>query len=202
MTTSDHYIFPYPRGILLPLLRLPIYLYRAGMTVILDIMHVMILTTHGRRSGTPRYTPIEYRRHGSKIYVISAWGKETHWYKNLCENSGVTLALNGRVVPARATPVTSESESLLVLHLFRRPNPLVYDAILARLGRAHMLDVRTLPDISNQYTIVRFDIQPGEPELPAPPDDLRWLPFGAGFALVLFAAVWAVVLIGRAKEQR
>jgi deazaflavin-dependent oxidoreductase (nitroreductase family) len=44
---------------------------------------MMLLTTKGRKSRTLRDTPIGYFRIDGSIYVFSAWGKATNWYKNL-----------------------------------------------------------------------------------------------------------------------
>ena len=65
---------PYPQGLGRWLLRLPLLLYRLGLGWLANSFRLMVLTTWGRKSGLPRHTAIEYRAHGSKIYVISAWG--------------------------------------------------------------------------------------------------------------------------------
>ncbi len=177
---------PYPQGLGRALLRSPILLQRLGFGRLLDLFHIMILTTRGHRSGQPRYTPVEYRRHGRKYYVISAWGSRPHWFRNLSADANATLCQGKRTFAARAQVVESSSEALMVLHLFRRPNPLVYDAILARVGNVQALDPRQLPDLAHQYTIIRFDPQTEDPVLPSPPDDLRWVVWAAGvFGLLL-----------------
>jgi deazaflavin-dependent oxidoreductase (nitroreductase family) len=158
----------------------------------------MILTTRGHRSGQPRYTPIEYRRHGRKYYAISAWGSRPHWYRNLSADPNVTLCQGKRTFAAQARVIENSSEALMVLHLFRRPNPLVYDAILARLGQVQSLDPRLLPDLAHQYTIIRFDPQPDDPALPSPNDDLRWLVWVVSLAGLLFVTM--SVLRGRRPQ--
>ena len=44
---------------------------------------VILLTTKGRHSGKIRDTPIGYFRYNGSIHVISGWGKEANWYKNI-----------------------------------------------------------------------------------------------------------------------
>ncbi len=44
---------------------------------------VILLTTKGRKSGKRRDTPIGYFRYAGSIHVISGWGKEANWYKNI-----------------------------------------------------------------------------------------------------------------------
>lgn len=189
MTGEKSGLVPYPRGVTRVLLRLPNLLYRMGLGMLLDPFHIMILTTRGRHSGKARFTPIEYRRHGSKYYVISVWGELPHWVQNLQVEPVVTLSQGRRSFRGRATIVKNDAEALLALHLFRRPNPFVYDAILARVGNVETLDLRKLPDLARQYTVVRFDLEQEQPMLPAPSPDLQWMP------LALVAALIAVTFI-------
>ena len=44
---------------------------------------VLLLTTRGRKSGRLRDTPIGYFRYDNTIHLISGWGKEANWYKNI-----------------------------------------------------------------------------------------------------------------------
>jgi deazaflavin-dependent oxidoreductase (nitroreductase family) len=183
-------LLTYPVGWRRWLMHTPVLLYRMGLGKLLELFHFMIITTRGRRSGVPRHTTIEYRRHGKRYYAISAWGGRADWYQNLLTDPHVTLRRGSKTFAAKATLVDNNAEALLVLHLFRSPNPLVYDAILARLGNAQSFEPRTMPEISGQYTIVRFDPLEGYPPLPTLEDDLRWVPlvcaaFGAGAALAL-----------------
>lgn len=199
MSIDQHELLPYPRGAVREVLRVPVTMYRMGLGHFVDLFHILILTTRGRRSGQPRYAPVEYRRHGSKYYAISAWGERPHWYRNLMEDPIVTIRQGRKVFQARAQMVENDSEALLVLHLFRRPNPLLYDAILARVGNVQTFDPRTLPDLAHQYTIVRFDPQPDAPALPAPSSDLRWVPL-MGFLLGGLVAL--AVTLGRDRVSR
>lgn len=59
-------------------------LYRAGILPLFGAGRtVMLLTTLGRKSQRLRSTPIGYFRIGEMIYLFSAWGKSSSWYKNL-----------------------------------------------------------------------------------------------------------------------
>jgi deazaflavin-dependent oxidoreductase (nitroreductase family) len=152
-------------------------------------MGLMVLTTWGRKSGLPRHTAIEYRTHGSKIYVVSAWGRRPNWYSNLIEQPVVRIRMGRRTFSARASVVEDSGEALRVLYLFRKRAPVIYDAILAHLSEQESVDVRTLPDVSDRFTIVRLD--PSE-DVVGPPTvdvDLRWLWLVAGAILL---ALWGV----------
>ncbi len=191
--------FPYPRGAGRWLLRLPLAFYRLGLGDTLDSLHVMILGTVGRVSAQPRYTPIEYRRHGSKLYVVSAWGEQPQWYKNLLATPDVLVQQGSRSYSACAQVVTNSGEALRVLRLFRRRAPVVYDPLIARLSDSDQIDERTLPDIAHTITIVRLDPQPGDPPVPPIRADRGWMLLSA-----LVLAVIALFVIGftRSNESR
>lgn len=68
---------------------------------------LMILTTSGARTGTPRATPVAYSRDGDAYVVIaSKGGAPTHpaWYHNLVAHPDVTVEVDGQRFEARATP--------------------------------------------------------------------------------------------------
>lgn len=183
---------PYPRGFGRWLVRLPLLFYRVGLGDVLDrILHIMVLGTRGRASGLPRYTPIEYRRHGSKIYVISAWGDQPHWFKNLQIRPEVMAQTGRQGCKATASLVTNEGEALRVLHLFRRRAPFFYDPLIARLSERDSVNARTLPEVSRHFTIVRIDPEPGESELPPLTTDSLWVwPALLAVGVVVLAAIW------------
>ncbi|MBK8022694.1 MAG: nitroreductase family deazaflavin-dependent oxidoreductase [Chloroflexi bacterium] len=167
--------FPYPAGFLRKLLRLPILGYRMGLGGLLDAMQIMVLTTRGRSSGLPRHTAIEYRQHGSKIYLVSVWGDRPHWYRNLLKCPEVTIQQGGRVRAATAEQVTNSGEALRVLHLFRRRAPSIYDSIIARISARESIDSRSLHEVTDNFTIVRIVPRAGEVKLPPVPVDARWV---------------------------
>jgi deazaflavin-dependent oxidoreductase (nitroreductase family) len=201
MTTIDTprgEVFTYPQGILLLLLRVPLFLYRMGLGEVVNAARIMILTTRGRKSGLPRHTALEYRMHGNKLYVISGWGKRPHWVKNLLTDPLVTLQLGSRVYAAHASVVDTPGEALRALHLFRRSNPAYYDTVLARMSDAGAVDVNTLPQISSQFTIVRLDRLEGMASLPLLRADLTWiLPTGFFTTLATAALLFTLSRVRR-----
>jgi len=166
---------PYPRGFGRLLLRLPILLYRLGLGGLVNAGHIMLLGTRGRKSGLPRYTAIEYRTHGSKIYVVSAWGERPNWVQNLQDDPDVLVQQGKRHFGATATLVTNSGEALRVLHLFRRRAPIVYDSLIARLSDRESVDERTLPEVTQNVTIIRIDPNPGAAHLSVLPADFVWV---------------------------
>lgn len=164
---------PYPAGPLRSMLRSPLLLYRMGLGDVLNAVHILVLVTRGRNSGLPRYTPVEYRRHGSKIYLVSAWGAKTNWVQNLLKHPLVTVQLGQRTQAARAQLVTDPSEALRALYQFRRTAPSRYDTVLSYMID-NTVNPRTLPTLSGQFTVVRLDVTSETPPLPGVRPDLTW----------------------------
>jgi deazaflavin-dependent oxidoreductase (nitroreductase family) len=187
---------PYPGGLMRLLLRLPILFYRLGLGDLMNAANILILGTRGRKSGLPRYTSIEYRRHGSKIYVISAWGERPHWFGNLQRTPEVLVQLGRRHFGARASAVTNPGEALRVLHLFRRRAPFVYDPIIARLSAREKVSERSLPEVSQEITIVRIDPVPDAPVIQPLPADYGWLLPG-----LLALGVTMLLIIGLTRSR-
>lgn len=188
---------PYPDGIFRYLVRLPIWLYRLGLGSLMNFAHIMVLTTRGRTSGAPRHTAIEYRAHGSKTYIISAWGSRPQWYQNLLKNPIVSLRQGTRSFKARARSVEDPDEALRALYLFRKTAPVIYDPVLARLSSENAINGKNLPNVSHEFTVVRLDPEESSENLPTVTDDLKsfWL-----FALL--AGALAVIMIVSAGARR
>lgn len=191
---------PYPHGFFRWLVRAPVWLYRLGLGALLEGAHIMVLTTVGRTSGLPRHTAIEYRVHGSKTYLLSAWGERPHWYKNLLANPVVGVAQGDRRFPAHATVVCDSSEAARVLYLFRKRAPAIYDAVLARLSSEETVTARTVPAITSHFVIVRLDPAPDAvgPE-PVHPD---WRGGGMALAVGVTGLLLAAVLLRALKRSR
>jgi deazaflavin-dependent oxidoreductase (nitroreductase family) len=156
------------------LVRLPLLLYRLGLGPLMSLLPLLIITTRGRKSGQPRHSVLEYRRHGTKHYVVSAWGRRTQWLQNLLAHPLVTVQKGQDRFGARASLVEDSGEALRVLYLFRKKAPIIYDAVLARLSDRETVNARNLPDISGQIVIVRLEPVASEPTPPALPSDLAW----------------------------
>lgn len=193
-TARPKEVLPYPqKGVIRWLLQSPVLLHRLGLGELLNTAHIIILTTRGRKSGLPRHTPVEYRMHGTKVYLVSGWGQRPHWVQNLLADPCATVQAGTRTYGARAHLVTDTSEILRVLFLFRKRAPAVYDALIARLTDADDVDARKLPDLAEQLTVIRLDVNHTS-DLPGIPRDLAWVWGAAGFTfvalLMLRFALW------------
>ncbi|MBN1965145.1 MAG: nitroreductase family deazaflavin-dependent oxidoreductase [Anaerolineae bacterium] len=188
----------YPAGsgtglIVRRVLQAPVLIFRLGLGWALPPT-ILLLTTTGRRSGLPRRTPLEFRRHGSKRYALSAWGVRADWYQNLSANPIVRIQQGRHNLLARATPITDTDELWRVIRLFRRSNPLV-DALLKRTaGLAADATPHDLFQVRERLSGARFDPLDGPVPPQAPPPvrpDLAWV-WGvlAGVIVAVFLGAW------------
>ena len=61
---------------------------------------ICLLTTRGRKTGTPRTTPLLFLRDGERMIVVASQGglpKHPHWYLNVVEDPNVEIQLGRRV---------------------------------------------------------------------------------------------------------
>lgn len=86
--------------------------FRAGGDI--DGMHrerLLLLTTTGRKSGTPRVCPLMFHREGGRLLVIaSMMGAPAHpdWYLNLLADPQTTVEIGSEQYPATAIPLGPE----------------------------------------------------------------------------------------------
>lgn len=187
---------PYPSGLGRLIARMPLLLYRLGLGDWMNVIHLMILTTRGRKTGTPRHTPVEYRRHGRKIYIVSVWGERPDWFQNALVSPVVTVQFGSKLYNARSSPVSDNAEALRALNLFRRIAPARYDAVMGRLVE-EPVNARSLVELADQFTILRLDITDDAPSLPGIVIRRSWLlPVG------ILAAAGTLMVAGVAQTRR
>jgi deazaflavin-dependent oxidoreductase (nitroreductase family) len=102
--------------------KLPIFFYRIGLPMFGGF--ILLLTTTGRKSGKPRFTPLEYRREdGTGCPVIMAgWGGNTDWKRNILADPHVQVQMGRRKYAAVAEPL-SDAEVAAWLAEVLRLNP-------------------------------------------------------------------------------
>ena len=74
-----------PKGLFRWLLRVPIYIYRAGLGFVFGHRFLM-MTHHGRKTGRRRYVVVEVvdrdRAH-NRYYIASGFGEKSDWLRNI-----------------------------------------------------------------------------------------------------------------------
>jgi deazaflavin-dependent oxidoreductase (nitroreductase family) len=77
---------------------------------------ILLLTTHGRRSGEARTTPLIHRTDGDRwIVVASKGGAPAHpsWYENLLANADATVEVRDETIPVRASTAEGQERDRL-----------------------------------------------------------------------------------------
>lgn len=74
---------------------------------------VLVLTTMGRKTGTPRRTPLNYAPAGGCVYVISDGGARPDWMLNLEKTPKCEVWLPESRWEAKAVPIHDARERLL-----------------------------------------------------------------------------------------
>lgn len=93
-----------PRGLSRLLYRFPILLFQAGLGRLFGGRFLM-LTHIGRISGHPRYAVLEIIRRdeaGEAYYVLSAFGAESDWVRNLRVAPEVEVSVGGHLLRMKA----------------------------------------------------------------------------------------------------
>lgn len=114
-----------PSGLLRFVLRLPIYLFHAGLGGLLD--HRFLLLTHrGRKSGREYEAVLEvvvHRKVTRTSFVISGWGDTPDWYRNIEAQPAVSVQVGWDKYTPEHHFLTSE-EVGRVWESFRRKHPI------------------------------------------------------------------------------
>jgi deazaflavin-dependent oxidoreductase (nitroreductase family) len=112
----------------------------------LDELPSLLITTTGRKSGTPRTNPLLYVRDGDAYVVIgSNWGQahQPAWALNLIAHPDAVITLGGRQVPVRATLAEgAERTRLFAMLLVMWP---AYDTYVQRASGRDIRVFRLLP---------------------------------------------------------
>jgi deazaflavin-dependent oxidoreductase (nitroreductase family) len=84
---------------------------------------ILLLTTKGRNSGTPRITPLQYERFDGMHWVASGWGKGADWVKNIRKEPHVSVQVGAEHYQAKAELIEEAGQvaDFLELRLDRHP---------------------------------------------------------------------------------
>lgn len=172
--------------------RFPVNLYRIGLGSWLGYLPLLILTTRKTTTSGPRHTPLEYRRHGSRMYVISPDPDTARWFAHIKEQTCATIRIGDKKQVVKATIVTDEAEAVRVLFLFRLniPRPLRWITWSAR--KQDEIRPQALKQTARRYAVVRLENSPeplNEVLLPPVEADRVWILVVAVGAIVLWAGM-------------
>ena len=111
-----------PRGLSRLLYRLPILLYHGGLGWLLG-KRFLLLTHTGRISGLPRQAVLEvirFDRGRDSYYVISGFGEQADWFRNIQLTPEVEITVGRRCKEAMAEILPQEDAEWELLDYARR----------------------------------------------------------------------------------
>jgi len=183
---------PYPdHPIIKKLYRLPNLVYRLGLDGLIG-RYILILSTFGRKTGKIHRTPVEYFRHGNRLFVISGFGTNPDWYQNLLADPHVSINTHQGTFHAIARKPVSKQEWDGVM-AFIKASPITK---LSRPGLVNRLDNPDIRlEIIQTWTVITFD-PTHNPAPPALEADLIWT-----WPLILLSAA-LMILAKWLRHQR
>lgn len=95
-----------------------------------------LLETIGRKSGLPRHTPVGGRRDGSTFWMVSEFGYQSQYVRNIAANPRVRLRLDDQWRTGVATLLDEDDARDRLTHLPRA------NSLLVRLVGNELLTVR------------------------------------------------------------
>ena len=171
------------------------YLYQLGWGPVMKWIPLLILTTEGRKSAMRVTSWWNIDGTAGRFYVVSGWGKNSDWYRNVLENQRVTIQLGSDVLDAKAIPVDNPPEALSALYMFSR-NSWIYESLFARMTSAQAADLSTLANVVDEFTVVRLEPSEEAPALPTiePFSEpvRKW-----GTICAVLVALWLLVSLAR-----
>jgi deazaflavin-dependent oxidoreductase (nitroreductase family) len=111
----------------------PQFLYAIGLGPIYGRI-VLLLTTTGRKSGKQRVTPLQYEEIDGQIFIASARGTKSDWYRNIVANQNVKVRVKSRQFSGVAEPATDCKRIADFLEVRLERHPKIVGAILQRQG--------------------------------------------------------------------
>jgi deazaflavin-dependent oxidoreductase (nitroreductase family) len=133
-------------------------LYRIGLLPLFGASRtVMLLTTRGNKSGKLRSTPIGFFRIRGLIYLFSAWGKGTGWYKNMVANPGdIWIQIGMRKFSACAEALENPTEIQEILDHFVTESPAQAHYLFGWEPGRDQMSYTDFTEVINRVLIVRF----------------------------------------------
>jgi deazaflavin-dependent oxidoreductase (nitroreductase family) len=79
------------------------------------IGRIMVIRHTGRKSGLPRYTPVNYANINGEIYCLAGFGSKSDWYQNILANPQVEVWLPGRRFVGSAEDISAAENRLQII---------------------------------------------------------------------------------------
>jgi deazaflavin-dependent oxidoreductase (nitroreductase family) len=111
-------------------------LYRTPLAFLLG-RFILLLTTHGRKSGLPRVTPLQYEKIDHYYCLGSARGLQSDWVRNILAYPDVELQVKQKKISGKAEVVTDPQRIADFLELRLKRHPTMVGKIMEMDGLSH-----------------------------------------------------------------
>ncbi len=151
-----------PRGLSRLLYRFPILIYQAGFGRLMGGRFLMLRHV-GRISGRPRYAVLEVIRRDETedaYYVLSAFGEESDWVRNLRAHHEVEITIGGRHIPVTAE-FLSEADTEREMLDYARRYPLAARQLPRLMGYRVDGSEESYRELARHLLVVRFRSREG-----------------------------------------
>lgn len=138
--------------------RFMVLLYRIGLLPVLGAgKTMMLLTTRGRKTNRLRRFPVGYFRIDGTIHLLSGWGKDSNWYKNLLANPNeVSLQVGFRTFPVQAQVIEDPAEVRRTIECLILESPDSAQRLFGWDPKSDRLDQADFSPIVEKVLIVKF----------------------------------------------
>lgn len=148
---------PPPSGVSRALFRLPVYLYRWHLNLVLGT-RFLLLNHRGRVTGQPRQAVVEVvaRNPTTDCFVIcSAFGEQSQWYRNLLAEPDASIVVGRRTLAVHASPLSREAGEDAMLDYARR-HPRAAKKLAGYMGFAPDGSQRTYRQVGGALPFLRL----------------------------------------------
>jgi deazaflavin-dependent oxidoreductase (nitroreductase family) len=115
---------------------------------------ILLLKTHGRKTGLNRVTPLQYEIVEGAVYVASARGMQADWVRNILANPQVSVRLRNLEYQAEAEVITSVERIVQFLELRLQRHPHMIKAIMKSEGITFPLKQNDLEEYARHLALI------------------------------------------------
>jgi deazaflavin-dependent oxidoreductase (nitroreductase family) len=146
-----------PQGVIGKMFRLPVPLYRHGFGFLFGKRFLLVAHT-GRKSGRLRHNVVEvmgYDASTDEYVVMSGWGPQANWYRNLCASPATEIRIGRRRFQPEQRSLTT-AEAADVLAIYEKEHPWLLRGLSSALGWQHEPTVEARTRIVADRPMVGF----------------------------------------------
>jgi deazaflavin-dependent oxidoreductase (nitroreductase family) len=142
-----------PRSLFRLIRQPPRWIYALGLGPLIGRL-ILLLTTTGRKTGSPHTAPLQYEAREGVFYIGSARGEKADWYRNLLADPHVEVQIGRRRFKGIAHAITERSAMVDFLQLRLERRPRMMRAILRAQGAPPDLNRSWLEVYAAELTLV------------------------------------------------